>query len=253
MRFLNPLVLFAAIFLFSFPSFAQQTAPTGKAKIQQKLAIAGEWSEPVNGIRMMVKYLQEDTLGNEIRLLVFLQNSSAEPIKVPSLNSDRTVFFKNHKANHKTNGNLRVTVEPLGDQKISVIQELKSFTAMQRLEAPVEPGEIRLHAICLKSEQELHSMMHKNLSAIRTDSVDWESLNDPNSKGRWRISLSYRPDEQFPVKGSDDLKRERHQVEVPNQWRDVQIDLPSIELDWEPQGSSEEPQAQQQMKHSQRE
>ena len=51
MRFLNPLVMFAVIFLFSFPSFAQQTTPSGKAEIQQKPAIAGKWSEPVNGIR----------------------------------------------------------------------------------------------------------------------------------------------------------------------------------------------------------
>ena len=252
MRFLNPLVLFTSILLFSLPSFAQQTTPSGKAEIQPKPAIAGEWSEPVNGIRMMVKYLQEDTPRNEIRLLVFLQNISAEPIDLPSLTINGTVLLKDSIVNNHTNGNLRVTVEPLGDQKVSETPVLKSFAEMQRLEAPVKPGEIRLHAICLKSEMKEHLMRQKNPSAIRTDSVDWESLNDPNSKGRWRISLSYRPDEQFPVKGSDDLKRERHQVEVPNQWRDVQIDLPSIELDWEPQGS-EESQVQQQMKHSQRE
>ena len=248
MRFLNPLIMFAVTLLFSFPSFAQQTTPTGKAKIQPKPAIAGEWSEPVNGIRMMVKYLQEDTPRNKIRLLVFLHNSSAEPIDLPSLTTNGTVLLKDSIVNDQTSGNLRVTVEPLGDQKVSETQVLKSFAEMQRLEAPLKPGEIRLHAICLKSEMEKQLMTQKNPSAIRTDSVDWESLNDPNSKGRWRISLSFRPDEQFPVaKGSDDIKRDRIEVNVPKQWRDVQIDLPPIELNWEPQGN-EESQAQQMKK-----
>ena len=196
MRLLNPLVMFAFVLLFSLPSFGQQMSPTKKADRQQKPAIAGKWSQPVNGIRMMVKYLQQDTPTDEIHLLVFLQNSSDKPVNLPSLHSASSVVFKKSKA-PSTGGNLRIIVEPLEGQRRSVRQLENDKVGMQILTPPIEPGEIRLHAICLQSRDKLMSrMQEENPSAIRTDSVDWPDLQ--NSHGKWKISLSFRPDEQFP-------------------------------------------------------
>ena len=211
----------------------------GKAKHQQEPAIKGEWSEPAGGIRMMVKYLQPDTQTDEIQLLVFMQNVSAKSLELPALVSERRVVFKNSKLIRSSSGNLRITVDPLGGQKVREFGGLQDFE-MDKQGKTLEPGEILLHAIRLESPMELQKAMQaESVNAIRTDSVRWPALTDPNSKGRWKISLSWRPDRKFPV--DEDAEREMIK-EIAEQWRDVQIDLPPLELDWNP--SSEEVQNQ---------
>ena len=74
-------------------------------------------------------------------------------------------------------------------------------------------------------------LQQANKNAVRSETVYGSELSDPNSEGRWRFSLSYRPDEQFPV-GDKDYEREL--ANVPEEWKDVQIDLPPLELDWAP-------------------
>ena len=48
---------------------------------------------------------------------------------------------------------------------------------------------------------------------------------------------SYRPDKQFPV--GDKNMEQLVKVTVPEIWKDVQIDLPPLELDWVPPSGAE--------------
>ena len=233
MRHLKPIVISTVVTLFSFNSFGQEKVPNVKAENQQKPSIAGKWSEPVNGIRLMVKHLQRDTSTDDIYLLVFLENCSNEPVTVPPLRSQSCVALKNFGAKKIQGGNLQINVERLSDEKnvrkIEISNSLRGGLAP--LQVPFEPGEIRLHAICLHSRAEMmKAMKQDDASSIETDSVLWPNLSDPSSKGRWKIGLSWRPDEQFPVgEGMERLK-----ADVSEQWRGVQVDLPPLELDWEP-------------------
>ena len=67
MQFLKSLVLIFSILLFSFPTFGQEVPPKENAKAQQEPYIAGEWSEPVNGIRMMAKLFCPLTQPNKFK------------------------------------------------------------------------------------------------------------------------------------------------------------------------------------------
>ena len=110
---------------------------------------------------------------------------------------------------------------------------------MQRLEAALQPREIRLHCISVRTEpdQAIQMLQKKNQNVVRSDTVYGRELSDPNSEGRWRFSLSYRPDKQFPV--GDKNMEQLVKVTVPEIWKDVQIDLPPLELDWMPPSGAE--------------
>ena len=97
MQFLKSLILTVSILLFSVPSFGQEVAPKGNAKDQQEPNIAGEWTEPVNGIRMMAKFIDSSYTTGQIQILVFLQNCSENEITFPPLNSERFLVFKDSK------------------------------------------------------------------------------------------------------------------------------------------------------------
>ena len=120
MQFLKPLALTVSILLFSFPSFGQEVAPKGNAKAQQEPNIAGQWTEPVNGIRMMAKFIESNPPTEQIQILVFLQNCSENEIAVPPLNSERFLTYKKVKTETLLiGGNLRIVAEPSDGQKIS--------------------------------------------------------------------------------------------------------------------------------------
>ena len=131
---------------------------------------------------------------------------------------------------------MRIVAEPLDGQKPSL--EARKFIDLDilRAETAFQPGEIRLHCISVRTVSELATQMlqKKNQNAVRFNTVYGSELSDPNSKGRWRFSLSYRPDEQFSVSDGETKKMERKMVTVPEIWKDVQIDLPPLELDWVP-------------------
>ena len=239
MQFLKPLALTVSILLFSFPSFGQEVAPKGNAKAQQEPNIAGQWTEPVNGIRMMAKFIQSDYPTEQIQILVFLQNCSEEKIAVPPLNSERFLTFKNIKTESLIGGNLRIVAEPLDRQKPLLKAQKINGGGMQRLEAALQPREIRLHGISIRPMplQAIQMLQKKNQNVVRSDTVYGSELSDPNSKGRWRFSLSYRPDKQFPV--GDKNMEQLVKVTVPEIWKDVQIDLPPLELDWVPPSGAE--------------
>ena len=151
MQFLKPLALTVSILLFSFPSFGQEVAPKGNAKAQQEPNIAGQWTEPVNGIRMMAKFIESNPSTEQIQILVFLQNCSEEKIAVPPLNSERFLTYKKVKTETLLiGGNLRIVAEPLDGQKISRKAQLIESLGMQREEAALQPGEIRLHGISIR-------------------------------------------------------------------------------------------------------
>ena len=240
MQFLKPLALTDSILLFSFPSFGQEVAPKGNAKAQQEPNIAGQWTEPVNGIRMMAKFIESNPPTEQIQILVFLQNCSENEIAVPPLNSERFLTYKKVKTETLLiGGNLRIVAEPLDGQKISRKARLIESLGMQREEAALQPREIRLHCISVRTEpdQAIQMLQKKNQNVVRSDTVYGSELSDPNSKGRWRFSLSYRPDKQFPV--GDKNMEQLVKVTVPEIWKDVQIDLPPLELDWVPPSGAE--------------
>ena len=240
MQFLKPLALTVSILLFSFPSFGQEVAPKGNAKAQQEPNIAGQWTEPVNGIRMMAKFIESNPPTEQIQILVFLQNCSENEIAVPPLNSERFLTYKKVKTETLLiGGNLRIVAEPLDGQKISRKARLIESLGMQREEAALQPGEIRLHGISIRPMplQAKQMLQKKNQNVLRSDTVYANELSDPNSEGRWRFSLSYRPDKQFPV--GDKNMEQLVKVTVPEIWKDVQIDLPPLELDWVPPSGAE--------------
>ena len=240
MQFLKPLALTVSILLFSFPSFGQEVAPKGNAKAQQEPNIAGQWTEPVNGIRMMAKFIESNPSTEQIQILVFLQNCSENEIAVPPLNSERFLTYKKVKTETLlTGGNLRIVAEPLDGQKPLLKAQKINGSSMRRLEAALQPGEIRLHCISVRTVSELAKIMpqKKNQNAVRSDTVYGRELSDPNCEGRWRFSLSYRPDKQFPV--GDKNMEQLVKVTVPEIWKDVQIDLPPLELDWVPPSGAE--------------
>ena len=239
MQFLKSLILTVSILLFSVPSFGQEVAPKGNAKDQQEPNIAGQWTEPVNGIRMMAKFIGSNPSTEQIQILVFLQNCSEEKIAVPPLNSERFLTFKNIKTESLIGGNLRIVAEPLDRQKPLLKAQKINGGGMQRLEAALQPREIRLHCISVRTEpdQAIQMLQKKNQNVVRSDTVYGSELSDPNSKGRWRFSLSYRPDKQFPV--GDKNMEQLVKVTVPEIWKDVQIDLPPLELDWVPPSGAE--------------
>ena len=236
MQFLKPLILTVSILLFSFPSFGQEVAEKENAKDQQDPNIAGQWTKPVNGIRMMAKFIQSDYPTEQIQILVFLQNCSEKKIAVPPLNSERILTFKNSKTETFFGGNLRIVAEPLDGQKPLLKAQKVTGGGMQRLEAALPPGEIRLHCISVRTAPDLakQKMQQANQNIVWSETVYGREFSDPNSKGRWRFSLSYRPDEQFSVSDGKMKKMERAMVTVPKIWKDVQIDLPALELDWVP-------------------
>ena len=240
MQFLKPLALTVSILLFSFPSFGQEVAPKGNAKAQQEPNIAGQWTEPVNGIRMMAKFIESNPPTEQIQILVFLQNCSENEIAVPPLNSERFLTYKKVKTETLLiGGNLRIVAEPLEGQEVLPKDHQINGGGMQRLEAALQPGEIRLHCISVRTEpdQAIQMPQKKNQNAVRSDTVYGRELSDPNSEGRWRFSLSYRPDKQFPV--GDKNMEQLVKVTVPEIWKDVQIDLPPLELDWVPPSGAE--------------
>lgn len=240
MQFLKPLALTVSILLFSFPSFGQEVAPKGNAKAQQEPNIAGQWTEPVNGIRMMAKFIESNPPTEQIQILVFLQNCSENEIAVPPLNSERFLTYKKVKTETLLiGGNLRIVAEPLDGQKPLLKAQKINGGGMQRLEAALQPREIRLHCISVRTEpdQAIQMLQKKNQNVVRSDTVYGSELSDPNSKGRWRFSLSYRPDKQFPV--GDKNMEQLVKVTVPEIWKDVQIDLPPLELDWVPPSGAE--------------
>lgn len=234
MQFLKPLVLTIFLLLFSSPAFGQEVASKGDAEATQEPSIVGGWTEPVNGVRMMAKFLQSGLPSEQIQILVFLQNCSQQEVEVPPLNSERFLFFKNSEMKTNVGSNLRIVAEALDGQELAVVRMLKNFrdSGMRRLEAALKPGEIRLHGISIRCTPATKQVELMNQDAVRSDTVFAEALSDPKSKGRWRFSLSYRPDGQFPE--SDESVEELHKQKVAEQWKGVQIDLSPLELDWHP-------------------
>ena len=134
---------------------------------------------------------------------------------------------------------MRIVAEPLDGQKISRKAQLIESLGMQREEAALQPGEIRLHGISIRPMplQAKQMLQKKNQNILRSDTVYANELSDPNSEGRWWFSLSYRPDKQFPV--GDKNMEQLVKITVPEIWKDVQIDLPPLELDWVPPSGAE--------------
>ena len=129
-----------------------------------------------------------------------------------------------------------VTAKPIGRHK--QVQEvesiLKKHSGLSKAIEEIQPGEIQIHALRLKlgpNELLRQKLVELNPNAIQMDNV----YGPPLSKGRWRFSLSWRPDEQFPIPAQQpegqQQGEERAMVRVDEAWQDVQIDLPPFELD----------------------
>lgn len=240
MRFSKLLVWVALILVGHFPlhSHAQEPQPTEN---QQAPAIQGQWSKPANGIRMMAKFLQPTWPHNELQLLVFIQNCSDKPVSLPNSIKPASYVLRKGPQQVPGKGNLLIMVEPLDGQKLPLYQILRKDTKqLERTQAPLNPNEIRLQAIRLISKTGLAQLHLRSANPINNDSVHWPSLSDPNSKGRWKIHLSWRPDQQFPVPDGTAIKdkEERIQVRCPAIWQNIQIDLPPLKLDWCPSAES---------------
>ena len=215
----------------------QKDAPAENVQQVEKLdsTIRGEWSEPKNGIRMMAKFLQADEPNNNIHLLVFAQNCSNKPIAVPGFTTVSTLQIGD---SQPRGGNLLVTAKPVDRRPARKADSiLQQGDRLSELNENIQPGEIRIHAVCLKlghNEMLAEMLAEQNPNAIQMDSV----YGPPLSNGRWRFSVSWRPDEQFPIPAQQpegqQQGEERAMVRVDEAWQDVQIDLPPFKLDWQP-------------------
>ena len=226
------LILFLPLSASAQQAVAENQTPDAVEKTQQvddqpDPAIHGQWSESKNGVRMMAKFLQPNEPSNEIYLLVFAQNCSEEAISIPGFKPVSTLQLG--ESHSQGDGNLLVTAEPLDGQR--PLKQLAMLEERMRPSEKIQPGEIRIHAVRLdlgNKGRMLKRMFHQNENAIQMDTVDG-NLSD----GRWRLSLSWRPDEQFPIPNGQQKDVEREKVRVDEAWRDVQIDLPPLELDRE--------------------
>lgn len=197
-------------------------------------SIPGEWSEPVNGIRMAVKRITDHTPANEITLLILTQNISDQPVDWPGIHPQHAVARAQDGIIQPSigSGNLRVAVESL-DRPSQCHDYAFIADELAQLHLPILPGEIRLHAIQLR-DAELQQMreMLQSADEIPMDRVVWPGMSEPSSKGRWRIRLSYRPDGDFPKpEGTEQLSLV---IEPDSGWAGLQIDLIPLEFDWIP-------------------
>lgn len=196
--------------------------------------IAGEWSEPVNGVRMMAKLVEQPSTGTgpeHMRaFLIFTTNVSDRPVFVPSIQTEIKVHrqFNGNEPMEMpdTANNLRIVAEDMNKQRSVDVhphqyQELQSARSIERA---LEPGEVRVHVLYLMLEHNRLSEAMQQLSrfdSISSSALTWAThVGEP---GEYRLHLTYRPDgfyEQRP-----DRIRE---IATYEGWQDKQIVLTPI-------------------------
>ena len=207
--------------------------------------IRGDWSKPVNGLRMAVRRITASEPEASITLLLLAQNVSDKPVNWDGFRPPYRVERLTHDGRlsaHRpmTDANLRITVQSFDDVGGLHVQFDRDIQQeIDQLYAPLMPGEIRLHAINLHDHQMQQALMklQQRQDTIHLDKVIWPRLSDPKSNGRWQIQISYRPDGNFPlppiVENSQQERLQQQQELNDKTWQGVQLDFPPLEIEFE--------------------
>lgn len=215
---------------------AAHTAPTDGARIDTESEpdqppIRGEWSEPVNGIRMMAQQIVQQggspELRDSITLIVFAWNTTGQRVAMPPIMAEREVGYVPEPGyepeRHKTSGNLLVTAKPLERWLPDRHRQNGGLDEFRGIRPLLEPGEVRLHALHLRLvydqlQEEMQQLAKIQDNTIPASRVDW---HEP--RGEYILHLTYRP-EGFNDQDSGAI----HRIEDVAGWEGKQIDLPPI-------------------------
>ena len=220
-------------------------AGTGKAPWKKHAAqfdppIRGQWSEPVNGVRMMaIPLASSSTMPGRRIVLLYSENMADAPVSLPTIRpvgqvtprSERGAepFFSNHT-------NLRLEYELIGTRQVPHhIEFLQQQERLEELTLPLMPGEIRVSAVQLnmRGMQMKHALEQLLQNEVPLSEVSWSLGLDERAPAR--LYLTFRP-EGFDPKRKQDLRNHE-------QWHGKQIELPPLEIMVRPernQGSTQE-------------
>jgi len=227
-----PRLALALLVLLSLP--ACQSAPPPAAR-----AIGGDWSEPVNGVRMGVRQIISSSADGGIWLLVLVENTNSQEVGWPGIITEPDVqFFGRPPGDSSTSGeNLRIVAEPLEGQPTADSAQFLMIRELRQIDTLV-PGEIRLYAIRLQDDElQQRMMLQQAPNQVESYSVEWSGLNEEAAEGRWRIHLTDRP-ERFPRPPGAEHLYEGIAYEVHG-WEGRQIDLPPVTVEVLPHGMSQ--------------
>jgi hypothetical protein len=193
--------------------------------------IAGQWSEPVNGVRMMAVPIADSPYVKGSRtVLIFTQNVGDVGINLPTINPTPFVTVRpNDEAlqeQPQLSGNLRIQIEPTDNEGIHGSGfGHDSSQQMQSLSPDLMPGEIRVFALILKTDKkQLMAMQKLRDREVESAMTQW-LIHSPEPR-RYRVYLSFRPDGFGPPA----VKANSMRKIVDFTWAGQQIDLPPFEM-----------------------
>lgn len=194
-------------------------------------SIAGEWSEPVNGVRMrMMHILPMGGPSPELTLLIVVQNVNDKPVDMPGLRPEPfvKVLHRKQQSAGLSDANLRITAQPMdGQPPRGYLAEYVQMEQQVEARNPLQPGEIRVFALKVVAEVQMKYLHQIAPDTIYAEHISWPGLGHEESAGRWRLHAVYRPSGFNPP----DAKLA---WVMDQQWIDKQIDLPVTVLKLDP-------------------
>lgn len=224
-------------------------APWKKPPVEQSppatATIAGEWSEPVNGIRMrMMHILPMGGPTPEVALLFFAQNTLDHEVDLPMLKPEPfvKVLHRQQETQSISDANLRITAQPMdGQAPKGYLAEYAQMEQQVEARNPLQPGEIRVFAVKVVAELQMKYLHQIAPDTVYADHISWPGLDHEASAGRWRLHAVFRPS------GFNDPDAKLAWV-MDEQWVDKQIDLPVTVLKLDPWHYHEDGQSIQQLR-----
>lgn len=190
--------------------------------------IAGDWSQPVNGVRMAARVV----VGDGQLLLILAHNTLDTEVEWPGISPEHVVHVQGQEpfATFSDSKNLRIAAEPLEGQPVPRPQQLMTGGGLHQLGgAPLAPGEMRVYAIGLYETLAQHHQAQQTRNAIHAKTMHWEGMSA--SEGAWRLHLTYRPEGFPPAPGEEVAER----WDIDPAWAGQQIDLPPVVVQVFPQ------------------
>lgn len=232
-----PHLALALLALCLLPACNTITAPPTAAPPSP--VIAGDWSQPVNGVRMGVRQIVSGSADAGVWLLVLIENTTTEEVYWPGVRAEIDVRFAGvDTQEHYTSlqRNLRIVVEPLDGQPLPGQYQFL-LEELQQLFEPLAPHEVRIQAIRFHDSEMTQELMQQSPNYIYADSVLWPGLEEADAVGDWRLHLTYQPGGFEPPPGEEWERAELG--DIYDDWEDVQIDLPPLEVEVWPRGGSQ--------------